>query len=126
MFNLTGLLIAIVVLAFTGHSIWTIVSPRSTPRSRARGVVIIAAVVLPFCAYGFYSKFAELIAIYKGYNEGAFAITPILNYILASAGFLFMLVWAAFRGMFHDIEGPKRTLLENEEMLDRQERSRLN
>jgi len=126
MLNLPGLLIAIVVVAFTASAIWAIVSKRSTPQSIARKVVldVIAIVVVGFCAYGFYSKFAELIAVYKNRSEGAFAITPILNYILASVGFLFMLVWAACRGMFHDIEAPKRTLLDNEEMLDRLERAR--
>jgi TRAP-type uncharacterized transport system fused permease subunit len=121
MMNLPGMLIAVVVVAFSAYSVWTIVSTRTTQQSIARAVVVIAVVVAAFCTYGFYSKFAELIAVYRSHNEGAFAITPILNYILASVGFLFMLVWAAFRGMFHDIEGPKRTLLDNENMLDRKE-----
>ena len=41
-----------------------------------------------------------------------------MNYLLASFGFLLLFVWAAANGMFHDIEGPKYTMLVNEDRLD--------
>ncbi len=36
----------------------------------------------------------------------------------ASLGFLALFLWAVWHGMFRDIEKPKRTMLENEQMLD--------
>jgi hypothetical protein len=57
--------------------------------------------------------------LFRGDTDGAFAITPILNYLLAGAGFLLLFFWAAFNGMFHDIESPKHLHLEREKMLDR-------
>ncbi len=50
--------------------------------------------------------------------DGAFAIAPIMNYLLASTGFALLLGWAACNGMFSDIEKPKRTMLETEAALD--------
>jgi hypothetical protein len=77
-----------------------------------------ALVVLVPCMYGFCTKFWELVVICRGDMTGAFAIAPIVNYLLASAGFLLLLGWAAANGMFHDIERPKQTMLENERRLD--------
>ena len=74
--------------------------------------------------YGFGTKFLEFIALYRGDVEGAFAISPILNYLLASLGFLLLFGWAALGGMFRDIEEPKYTMLENEAQLDRAEQGR--
>lgn len=76
------------------------------------------AVLLP-SLYGFGTKFLEFVALYRGDVDGVFAISPILNYLLASFGFLLLFGWAALGGMFRDIEGPKYTLLENEARLDR-------
>lgn len=78
-----------------------------------------ALLILVPCMYGFCTKFWELVVICRGDMTGAFAIAPIVNYLLASAGFLLLLGWAAANGMFHDIERPKQTLLENERRLDR-------
>ncbi|MFO0901170.1 MAG: hypothetical protein U0836_27405 [Pirellulales bacterium] len=88
------------------------------PRAGRWVTAIFAAVILIPSLYGFGSKFVEFIAIYRGEVDGAFAIAPILNYLLASTGFLFLFLWAACGGMFHDIEQPKYTMLENEHMLD--------
>jgi hypothetical protein len=41
-----------------------------------------------------------------------------MNYLLASLGFFFLLLWAAARGMFRDIERPKYEMLERERLLD--------
>ena len=64
-------------------------------------------------------KFLEFIRTYQDQSAGAFAITPMVNYLLASVGFFCMLIWATINGMFHDIEKPKRTMLEQDDQLDR-------
>ena len=43
-----------------------------------------------------------------------------VNYMLASLGFLCMLIWATINGMFYDIEKPKEIMLEREQQLDKQ------
>lgn len=86
-------------------------------RPRLIKTLFTLVILLP-CAYGFGSKFWELIVICRGDMTGAFAIAPILNYLLASSGFLLLLGWAAANGMFHDIERPKQTMLEHEHWLD--------
>ncbi len=72
---------------------------------------------------GFVMKFIELIVLVKGEtteaSEGAFAVTPVVNYLMASLGFFCLLVWAAMNGMFRDIEAPKHFMLEQEAELDR-------
>ena len=60
----------------------------------------------------------EFITLAKGDVDGAFALTPVVNYLLASLGFLCLFGWAACNGMFHDIEQPKRDMLESERQLD--------
>lgn len=94
------------------------------PRSRGYRwfMLAMALCVLVPSLYGFGTKFLEFIALYRGDEEGAFAIAPILNYLLASLGFLCLFAWAAAQGMFSDIERPKFTLLENEARLDARER----
>jgi hypothetical protein len=80
-----------------------------------------ACVVLFFlgpCFLGFGSKFVELIHVFQGDAEGAFAVAPIVNYLLATTGFLFLLGWAAANGMFHNIEQPKQDMLAQEAALD--------
>jgi hypothetical protein len=75
-------------------------------------------VLLP-SLYGFGTNFVEFVALYRGDVEGAFAISPIVNYLLASLGFLCLFGWAVMRGMFRDVEQPKYMLLENEAGLER-------
>jgi len=60
----------------------------------------------------------EFIVLSRGDAEGAFAIVPALNYLLASSGFFLILLWAIANGMFQDVERPKRWMLENEARLD--------
>jgi hypothetical protein len=88
------------------------------PRRRTLLKIVASAAILLPCLYGFGSKLIALIVVYRGDPEGAFAISPITNYLLASAGFLLLFGWAAANGMFVDIEGPKRTMLDNERRLD--------
>jgi hypothetical protein len=80
-----------------------------------------ALVVVAFlgpCLFGFGAKFVELIHVFRGDADGAFAVAPIMNYLLATTGFLFLLGWAAANGMFHNIEQPKNDMLANESRLD--------
>jgi hypothetical protein len=91
-----------------------------SPRSMIPAIVtsLFAVVVLVPSLWGFSGKFREFIAIYRGDVDGVFAITPIVNYLLASLGFFCLFGWAIFHGMFSDIEQPKHALLEREVLLD--------
>jgi hypothetical protein len=71
--------------------------------------------------FGFVAKFIEFVRAFRSDADGAFAITPILNYLLASLGFFCMLMWAAINGMFHDIEQPKYRMLQIEDELSKHE-----
>lgn len=93
-----------------------------TNRLRPWLTLLAAIVILVPSLWGFGTKFIELVALYRGDVQGAFAIAPIVNYLLASAGFLLLFGWAAANGMFHDIERPKRDMLENEARLDAADR----
>lgn len=94
-------------------------SPKRRLSRNAIVTIIFAVPILIFSGLGFAAKFIELIHTFQGDTEGAFAITPMVNYLLASAGFFCLLVWATFNGMFHDIEKPKHTMLEHDAELDR-------
>jgi hypothetical protein len=91
-------------------------------RTRDIFVTILALVIFAFCSYGFGGKLLELVRLVKesdsAASEGVFAVAPLMNYLLASAGFLCMLGWAACHGMFRDIERPKQTMLEYDQQLD--------
>ena len=82
--------------------------------------MILAAIILLPALFGFGKKFTEFLAL-LGDNEGSFAIMPVLNYLLASLGFLMLLGWAIGHGMFHDMEKPKIDMLNREAELDAQE-----
>ena len=80
--------------------------------------LLLAVLILVPSLWGFGSKFVEFLALVRGEVDGAFAVTPIVNYLAASLGFLCLFGWAVANGMFHDIERPKQTMLENEARLD--------
>lgn len=84
-------------------------------------VATMGAVILSGGIWGFGHKFLALVRLSLDTNEGAsaaFAVAPVVNYLLASMGFLCLVGWAAAHGMFHDIEAPKLTMLETEAALD--------
>jgi hypothetical protein len=91
-------------------------------RSLVTGVLALA-ILLP-ALWGFGTKFLEFLALY-GDEEGAFTLMPILNYLLASFGFLLLFCWAVLHGMFRDIEKPKHSMLETERGLDRSQKSEI-
>lgn len=100
-------------------------APTTTSRAARlqwRITVLFAVMILIPSMYGFVGKFVELVQVFRGEPGGEFAIAPILNYLLASLGFLCMLIWATSNGMFHDVERPKLAMLEHEELLDRRAR----
>jgi len=80
--------------------------------------LLMAAVILVPSMLGFGTKFIELVHVFRGDPSGMFAIAPIINYLLASCGFLMLFAWAAMNGMFRNIEQPKQTMLDNEARLD--------
>jgi len=82
-------------------------------------LVLVTLVFLLPAAAGFATKFAEFVYFVRQ-DEGAFTIVPIVNYVLATLGFLLMLVWATSQGMFRDLEKPKETMLEQERLLDQE------
>jgi hypothetical protein len=96
-------------------------TPRTTTRSQTITTIIFALVILIPSLYGFGNKFREFVLLYRGDVDGVFAITPIMNYLLASLGFFCLFFWAIYHGMFRDIEAPKYTMLENERRLDEEE-----
>lgn len=112
----------------TGHSIQADNFPAdlsgksARPGSRAlawKVTIGFGILILIPSMLGFVMKFGELMTLSQGTNEdGGFAITPVINYLLASLGFFFLLSWAAVNGMFRDLEHPKYLMLENERKLD--------
>ncbi len=90
-----------------------------TPRGVYIATAVIGVIVLVPSMLGFINKLIEFANVAQGEPEGMFALTPIVNYVLASVGFFCLLLWAALQGMFRDIEGPKDVMLAREELLDR-------
>ncbi|MCC7476419.1 MAG: hypothetical protein IT425_13575 [Pirellulales bacterium] len=95
--------------------------PQQLPRRDSRvalatAITFIPIVILAGASFGF--KFYELVTVALKEPDGVFAVTPIINYLLAGIGFLFMMGWAAKNGMFHDIEQPKRDMLAIEDRLN--------
>lgn len=82
---------------------------------------ILAVILLAPSLFGFGTKFLELIKLSSGESEGWFAISPVVNYLLASLGFLCLFAWAAGHGMFRNIEEPKFQMLEVEHVLDQRD-----
>lgn len=82
--------------------------------------VFSACVLIPVIL-GFTNKFLDLILIVQGDEEGAFAATPIMNYLFATAGFFCLMLWTACQGAFHRLDEPSHTMFDNEQQLDAQE-----
>jgi hypothetical protein len=92
--------------------------PGTTRRSQVITTIVFALVILLPSLYGFANKFREFILLFRGDVDGVFAITPVMNYLLASLGFFCLFCWAIGHGMFRDLEKPKYTMLEIERKLD--------
>jgi hypothetical protein len=94
--------------------------PRS-PRGVMLATAILAVIILLPSMAAFVNKFYEFAQATSQNADGAYVITPMINYFLATCGFFCLLMWAAIHGMFHDIEAPKRTMLARERDLDAEE-----
>ena len=92
-----------------------------TPRSVMVATVIMGIVILLPSMVGFVNKLREFRNVVQGDIDGIFALSPMANYIFASLGFFCLLIWATAHGMFHNIEGPKYTMLDREDALDIEE-----
>ena len=87
--------------------------------SRATWITIAFAVIILIPSMiGFVMKFVEFVHTFQGDAQGAFAITPMVNYLLASLGFLCLLLWSIANGTYRDMETPKQIMLERDMMLD--------
>ena len=91
---------------------------RRTSRGVLIATVIMGVVILLPSMVGFINKLMEFRNVVRGDLDGVFALTPMANYTFASLGFFCLLIWAAAHGMFHNIEGPKYTMLDREDDLD--------
>ncbi len=78
----------------------------SAGRSHVITTVVFALVVLIPSCLGFANKFREFVLIFRGDVDGVFAITPIVNYLLASAGFFLLFFWRSAMGCFATSSGP--------------------
>lgn len=91
-------------------------------RTQNIAVAIMGIVIIGFCAYGFITKFIEFVYLVTSDDpaakEGRFAVAPVVNYLLASLGFLCLMGWAAMHGMFHNIEQPGQDMLDLDAQLD--------
>ena len=92
---------------------------RKAPRRFHATTILLALVFLVPAGYGFGRKFLELVYL-VGDDDGAFAVLPVVNYLLASLGFLFLFFWAIWNGMFRHMEQPKYDMLTTEARLDRE------
>lgn len=90
------------------------------PRRWSWGAVLLVLAILVPAGYGFGMKFRELLSLTTD-SEGSFAIMPVVSYLVTSLGFFFLLIYAAMRGMFRNIEKPKYTMLDTERRLDEAE-----
>lgn len=95
------------------------------PESRTKTIVLwfVALGILIPGGYGFIEKLIQFIRTFYTEEGGGFTIIPITNYLIMASGFFCLLMWAMMRGMFHDIEKPKYTMLERELALQDQERA---
>ncbi len=89
------------------------------PRVSQLTMLLFAVLILVPSLLGFATKFIEFVAVFRGDAGGRFAISPIINYLFATLGFLCLFGWAAVHGMLRDIEAPKYRMLEIEDQLDR-------
>jgi nitrogen fixation-related uncharacterized protein len=83
-----------------------------------RTILCLSLLILVPAGIGFSTKLIQFVRTSRTDEQGGFAILPLLLYLAVSAGFLCLFLWAAFQGMFRDIERPKHTMLETEERLE--------
>lgn len=90
----------------------------SKPRRKWLALALMALVFVVPAGIAFVNKFIHFMGTVRTEEMGGAALVPMLNYLAVAAGFTCLFIWAMFRGMFHDVEAPKYTMLENEAKLD--------
>ncbi|GIX05553.1 MAG: hypothetical protein KatS3mg114_1422 [Planctomycetaceae bacterium] len=80
---------------------------------------LVATLILAPTILGFGQKFVDLWWVLQGDADGMFALTPVVNYLLATAGFVCLLLWTAAQGAFTEIDRPCRDMFAREQWLDR-------
>ncbi len=90
-------------------------------RGIAITTIVLGIIILVPSLAGFVNKLREFVHATGNDADGAYVLTPIVNYLLASVGFFCLLIGSTARGMFHDIEAPKHTMLDREHELDADE-----
>lgn len=83
------------------------------------GTIAMAFIVLIPSCIGFGGKLYELFLLARTESDSGFALVPLCNYLLATAGFTCMLIWASMHGMFRNIEQPKFQFYDREIELDK-------
>ena len=98
-------------------------SPERPVRPKWRIVVFWMIAIAAFVptAFGFLFKFYRMVQTQNSVEGGGFTLIPISNYLFMALGFICLLAYAVLNGMFRDVEGPKYTMLQHEEELDRQD-----
>lgn len=94
-----------------------------TRETRGKRIVFwcIALAILVPGTIGFIDKLGTFIRT-LGVERGAgFTLVPLANYFIMAIGMICLLVWAVTHGMFRDVEGPKYTMLDQEDELNRRE-----
>lgn len=91
---------------------------RRTSQKVMTATIVLGVIILLPSMVGFVNKLLEFRNVVSGDADGVFALTPMVNYLFASLGFFCLLIWATAHGMFHNIEGPKYTMLDREDELD--------
>ena len=86
-------------------------------RSLLFHVIAVSFFLVP-AGMGFTVKYLDLLLLFGAGEEGAFAIVPIMNYLLSTLGFFMLFFWAVRHGMFREIEQTKRNMLDTERALD--------
>jgi hypothetical protein len=96
----------------------TAASRRNPNRTQTWVTIIFGLVVFIPCALGFGNKLFELFKLSQGDTEGRFAFTPLVNYLLATLGFMCLFVWGAMRGTFHNVEDAKQRMLDDDQRIE--------
>ena len=92
---------------------------RPDSRLKTTVLVLVTVAIVGPGAYGFISKFVEFVRTLRTVEGGGFTIVPIMNYLLVTAGFVCLLMWAIKHGMFRNVEGPKYDMLKQDEEINR-------
>ncbi len=110
------------------QSRWRVVAGGKKPRdfSRAKSIFLWIFSILMVLTAGTAFLFKLIEFIFTATTDGPGALTsfliPVLTYLLVSAGFACLFLWAYVTGQFRDVEAPKYRMLEMNAEWDRREK----